>query len=252
MPSASSSTSAPGHTRCSNPGISNGPDAKVSPGSSRSCFEARATSRSSPSAVPFRVPLHPLLTVDPDRDERGLGVELVGRHHARADRERTPRGGHRVAVRAPGEPVAHQRVSEDDRGRLLGRERVVHRATQDRRDLRMELEPPGALRPRDLLVGPERRPAALDGVRVSGARSAAAPRADVVVRRRSASASSRSRAARAASSTVPPLLLTSRSIVSGNAGWPSRLGRSTTFPSRSAPSRRCPRRSKVTSLKGGR
>ena len=40
--------------------------------------------------------------------------------------------------------------------------------------------------------------------------------------------------------------------MSGNAGWPTASGRSTTFPSRSAPSRRCPLRSKVTSLKGCR
>ena len=185
IPSASSSTSAPGHTRCSNPGISNGPEANVSPGSSRSCFDARATSRSRPSAVPFRFPLTHFLAVDPDRDERGLRIELVRRHDARSDRDRdAARSRHRIAVRTPCEPVTHERVAEDDRGCLLRRDRVVHRAPKNRRDLRMELQPARPDRPRGS-PRPARTPAVHRRRHPSnGARSAGAPRADVAARRR--------------------------------------------------------------------
>ena len=74
----------------------------------------------------------------------------------------TPSGRrHRIARRAQAEPVGDERVAEHDVRGLLGRERVVHRSSQHRGDLRMELEPPGVRRPRHLVVGAEHLPSTL-------------------------------------------------------------------------------------------
>ena len=252
MPSASSSTSAPGHTRCSNPGISNGPDAKVSPGSSRSCFEARATSRSSPSAVPFRFPFtHSSPSIRTVTNAVWGSSSSAVTTHGPID-SGTPRGvgiGSPFVRRASQSPTRVYPKTTDGVSSA-----VIASSTARRRTAAIfgwNSSQPAPTGHGISSSGPNagRPPSTASTERSAVGSSAASRRGRSTTK---ASASSRSRAARAASSTVPPLLLTSRSIVSGNAGWPSRLGRSTTFPSRSAPSRRCPRRSKVTSLKGGR
>jgi len=59
--------------------------------------------------------------VDHDLHDHGLRVHLVGRHDARADREREPVGGReRIAARTVRRPVVHQCVAEDVGANLVG------------------------------------------------------------------------------------------------------------------------------------
>ena len=227
MPSASTSISAPGHRRWSKPRARTGP--RRTPRRPRGAPRARrrATSREQRAGRAVQVPLRPLLAVDPDRHERGLRVELVGRDHARPEGQRDSLGrGRRVAAPVRGSGSRRRACS---RTRRSGRPRARARSSTGRRRTaaifgRNSSQPAPAghgdhvVRARTTGRAPSTASAERSAVGSSGASRRG------VLDDEGAPRSSRSRAARAASSTVPPLLPTRRSIVVGEGRVPDQVG----------------------------
>ena len=106
MPSAASSTSAPGHRRRDGSASSstggNGPSANASPRSSTACSRRDAISSNSEAAAPLRLPFSTSLVVDLDLHEHRLRIDLVGGDDARPDRD-----GH---ARRPWRPARRRRT----------------------------------------------------------------------------------------------------------------------------------------------
>ena len=189
------------------------------------------------------VPLRDLVAVDPDLEVHHLWVDLVGGDHARADRDRDPLGA--------ASPARRSRRAPASRSRACSRTGVATHRTHPR----VEVSSPstaatfgsysshaapsghgtscsGPITRRSTSSDPgDSSDAGNKGVRMRGRLT------------RQSKTSSRARAVRAASMTVPRLLETRPSSVVGKAGCPTASGRSTTSPSKIAPSRRCPPRS---------
>ena len=166
-----------------------------------------------------------------------------------ADRDRDALGGpDGVAGGVLRHPVAHERVAEDALRHSV-RLDVLRLDRQHRRDLRLVVQPRGAYRPRDVLLGA--RDAALEGlVSRSVLRAGGQEQGSGEERRQDArllhDVVLHVTAGEGGAGGVqhrPPAALHERLEGGGKAGCPTASGRSTTLPSRIAPRRRCPLRS---------
>ncbi len=155
MPSAASSTSAPGHSRLDGSASSStggkGPSANASPRSSTASCDTDATSRNRRRRGAVQVPLEHVALVDLHLHEHRLRIHLVGGDHARPDRDRHAVGRRDRRAAPPTAPASRSRACSRRRGAHASGSTLGPRADHGR-DLRLVLEPRGVERPRHVLL----------------------------------------------------------------------------------------------------